>query len=213
MTSKLGTCATCSLLPAIYTCPACQLHSCSLNCINDHKLKHACTGIAPPQWSLPIRAGDWNWGTVMRDQSYLSQVGREVEQVGRKLVGEELVPTAQSAREEEGDEEGGGGRLDERTEKEERLVKEARKEGVVLILLPKGMSRRTRNASRWDHKYVLPTLSSPLCYPTDSLGTVEKNDWNGPQKYSFPHPHHPLSRPQRRSTSPRAPPPPPSFPS
>ena len=90
----------------------------------------------------------------MRDQSYLSGVGRVAEEVGRNLVGGALVPTSRAAREaEEGEErEGVQGRLDDRTEKEDKLVKEARVEGVHLILLPKGMSRRTRNASRWDHK-------------------------------------------------------------
>lgn len=85
----------------------------------------------------------------MRDQSYLSRVGRVAEEVGRKLVGEDLVPSSRAVREEEGHEEG---RLDDRTEKEDRLVKEARKEGVLLVLLPKGMSRRMRNTSRWDNK-------------------------------------------------------------
>lgn len=83
----------------------------------------------------------------MRDQSYISGVSRMAEDVGKKLAGAGLVPSARGAGEEDS-----VGRLDEWSEKEEKLLREARGEGVKLVLLPKGMSRRNRNASRWDQK-------------------------------------------------------------
>lgn len=79
----------------------------------------------------------------MRDQSYISSVGRKVEETGRQLVGDKLIP-ANSHGEES--------RLDGKSEKETLLCTHARQEGVNLVLLPKGMSRRARNGTRWDQK-------------------------------------------------------------
>lgn len=94
----------------------------------------------------------------MRDQSYLSGLSRSVESVGRQLVQDKLLPTtggpSRSSVGERADGGGGGSgeRLDGRSEKEERLVREAGREGCRLVLLPRGMDKRQRNASRFDHK-------------------------------------------------------------
>lgn len=88
----------------------------------------------------------------MRDQSYISGVGRKAEEVGRQLVGDKLIPTARRVEE-------GASRLDEKTDKEDKLVRDARSEGVELVLLPRGMSRRIRNGSRWDQKYVRRSIA------------------------------------------------------
>ncbi|KAK4046204.1 Box C/D snoRNA accumulation [Microbotryomycetes sp. JL201] len=79
----------------------------------------------------------------MRDQSFISSVSRKTESIGRDLVGDKLIPQGRTL---------APSRLDERNEKEDKLVKEARKQDVDLVLLPKGMSRRTRNNSRWNPK-------------------------------------------------------------
>lgn len=88
----------------------------------------------------------------MRDQSYISGVARVVEETGRKLVGEKLLAAPAGGT-------GGRGRED----KSEKLVTEARKEGVSLLRLPKEMSRRVKNSSRWDHRCgVAPALRPRL---------------------------------------------------
>ena len=81
----------------------------------------------------------------MRDQSYISGVGRKAEEIGKQLVGEKLIPQGRRVDET-------AGRLDDKTEREEKLVRDAREEGVELVLLTKGMSRRVRNGSRFDQK-------------------------------------------------------------
>ncbi|SCV74306.1 BQ2448_6738 [Microbotryum intermedium] len=142
--SRLGTCQTCNTTTARYSCPACQFPSCSLACSTSHKVSLDCSGIAAPVWSLPLKASDMSWGPLMRDQSYIASVGRKSEDVGRQLVKDKLIP---SLRANDGDE-----RLDDRNDRENKMVYEARKEGVDLVLLPKGMTKRVKNASRWDPK-------------------------------------------------------------
>jgi hypothetical protein len=111
----------------------------------------------------------------MRDQAFISGVSRTVEEEGKKLVKGKLVPNARGRTDEE--------RLDERTDKEELLVRRAREEGVEIVLMPKGMSRRGRNASRWDSKFVfnLDTIPYYLLTSTSVAGTRR---WNGRQKSS-----------------------------
>ena len=145
-TSRLGICQTCNTTPARYSCPACSFPSCSLPCSTSHKSVRNCTGIAPPVWSKPIQANEMNWGSLMRDQSYIAGVGRVVEDVGRQLVGDKLIPQGRRLGADE------TVRLDERSEKEDKMVREARNQGVELMLLPKGMSKRQKNATRWDAK-------------------------------------------------------------
>lgn len=145
ISSRLGECASVGCTrPALYRCPACSFPSCSLACSTSHKLAISCTGIASPIWSKHITAREWGWGTLMRDQSYISGVGRLAEETGKNLVGAGLIPKGRNG--------GENGVLDDRSEKEDKLVSVARSAGVNLVLLPKGMSRRSKNASRWDLK-------------------------------------------------------------
>ncbi|GAA5923182.1 hypothetical protein JCM1841_005919 [Sporobolomyces salmonicolor] len=145
--SRLGLCQTCSAAPAKYTCPACAFPSCSLPCSTAHKQATNCSGVAPPLWSKPIQANEMTWGSLMRDQSYIAGVSRAVEEVGRQLVGDKLIPQGRRAGPAEETV-----RLDERSDKEEKMVREARNDGVELLLLPKGMSKRIKNGTRWDPK-------------------------------------------------------------
>jgi hypothetical protein len=149
-TSRLGLCSTCSIKAALYKCPRCSFPSCSLICSSTHKSNTLCTGIAAPVWERPLLANQLNWGSLMRDQSYISSVSRLAEEMGKELVANGLIPSSHSQRQLE--ESGSGSRLDELSDKETKLVREARNEGVRLLLLPKGMSRRSKNASRWDQK-------------------------------------------------------------
>lgn len=82
----------------------------------------------------------------MRDQSYIAGVGRAIEQVGKQLVDEKLIPQGRRLGADE------TVRLDERSDKEDKMVREARNQGVELMLLPKGMSKRQKNLTRWDPK-------------------------------------------------------------
>lgn len=153
--SRLGHCR-CGA-PARYTCPLCAAKTCSVACAKAHKLNTPCTGIAKKVHEKGLKANEWNWGNLMRDQSYLSGLGRVVDGAGRALVGGGLIPSANSTLSASGatDFSSGSaaavGRLDELSEKESRIRREAGKsEGVRLVILPKGMTRRGKNATKWD---------------------------------------------------------------
>ena len=139
-------CGSCSKA-ARYRCPACSFSSCSLQCSKNHKLSLSCSGVAPPIWSKPIPSKDFGWGELLRDQCYIATVGRYAEQIGRNLVEDKLIPDLKQLR-EEGDE----GRLDTFAYKDGQLIKEARKEGVKVKLLSRGMLKRVENKSRYDFK-------------------------------------------------------------
>ncbi|BGP15882.1 hypothetical protein JCM10213_003689 [Rhodosporidiobolus nylandii] len=149
-TSRLGLCGTCATASARYRCPACSFPSCSLPCSTAHKTASSCSGIAAPVWAQPVKANEMTWGSLMRDSSFISGVGRAVEEVGRQLVQDKVIPQGRGAG--RGVDEAEAVRLDERSDKEDRMVREARNEGVELMLLPKGMSKRNRNGTRWDPK-------------------------------------------------------------
>lgn len=43
--SKLGICEQCSEVEAKYTCPQCEIKTCCLNCVNQHKKENSCSGV------------------------------------------------------------------------------------------------------------------------------------------------------------------------
>lgn len=91
----------------------------------------------------------------MRDQSYISSVGRRVEDTGRDIVQAKLIPSTRAhiGRNDDGEGDASAVRLDEENEKESKLVKMAWETTMTeLVLMPRGMSRRVKNQTRWDPK-------------------------------------------------------------
>lgn len=168
--SRLGECAVCHAQPAKYRCPRCSVASCSAECSREHKLQTACTGLGKAVWEQATPVRDMHWGELMRDHSYLASVSRFVESSGKELVGGNLIPKSAAAAAiaaaaaATSQANGAAGpstnhahtmekkRLDDLSEAELRLCREARREGVEVTVMPKGMSRRQRNGSRFDNK-------------------------------------------------------------
>ncbi|KAM0752215.1 hypothetical protein T439DRAFT_379308 [Meredithblackwellia eburnea MCA 4105] len=152
----------CHLCPnkSRYRCPRCHVQTCSLACSRAHKSpKHAheqsCTGIAKQVWENQYKANQMTWGHLMRDQSYIANVGRLVEHMGRGIVNPSSLP--------------GAGKKAE--DKSERLINEARKEHVNLVRAPREMSRRVRNSSRWDQKEQRMEWTLDIVFPPHSPST------------------------------------------
>jgi hypothetical protein len=60
-------CEMCNITSAKYTCPACFLRSCSLQCSKDHKAKFTCTGVRSKTHF--IAKEDYNENTMMSGKS------------------------------------------------------------------------------------------------------------------------------------------------
>ena len=43
--SKLGKCQQCNRVEAKYNCPQCEIKTCCLNCVNQHKKERECSGV------------------------------------------------------------------------------------------------------------------------------------------------------------------------
>uniref|UniRef100_A0A1A9W6C8 Box C/D snoRNA protein 1 n=1 Tax=Glossina brevipalpis TaxID=37001 RepID=A0A1A9W6C8_9MUSC len=53
--SRLGMCEVCSALPAKYTCPKCEVKTCSLKCVTIHKTELSCNGIRDRTKFIPLK--------------------------------------------------------------------------------------------------------------------------------------------------------------
>ncbi|KAH9812033.1 hypothetical protein DFH28DRAFT_979861 [Melampsora americana] len=126
---RLQNCKVCNQEKSIYTCPACSIKTCSLNCSNQHKQTQNCNGKRNRVNHIPINK--YTWGTLMQDYSYLEEVNRVLDST-RKSSGSI-----------------DGSRLNS---KRDGLVKNAAKESVRLVLMAEGMSRRKLNTTTFNHK-------------------------------------------------------------
>jgi len=156
-------CQICQSQNSKYTCPKCQIKTCSLTCSKSHKLSLNCTGIRNKSSYIPMNR--YGWGSLMDDFCFLEDVGRKVGDVGREIVGSGFdmnVSSSMSTGRGRGRGRGRGGRGRERSvrgkggkSKREILKMELDMLDIEMDLLPSGMERRNLNQSNWDIKYVL----------------------------------------------------------
>ncbi|CAH7676538.1 hypothetical protein PPACK8108_LOCUS11682 [Phakopsora pachyrhizi] len=116
-------CDQCQSEPFKYRCPACSIITCSLDCSKLHKLQKT-----------------YSWGSLMQDFSYLEDINRSLTKA-RGLTGEE--PQIDQRRLE---------KSKKKTCKQLKLVKEASKLGVKLVLMSDGMTRRKLNQTTYNHQ-------------------------------------------------------------
>ena len=115
--------------PFKYTCPRCRNLSCSLSCIQKHKVESNCDGKKQHEDFLPIQ--DFTSSSLRQDLSFFQNIERAVDNSRRTVEPEkrynykDLPPDLV------------------------RLSKNARNNGVVLQILSKGMSKRLNNTSRF----------------------------------------------------------------
>ena len=109
-------------LPSKYTCPACQVKSCSLACITAHKQKTSCSGQRNKTKFIPI--SKYNLNHLMSDFKFLEQVER-VTQEASKDNKKRTKPKG----------------------KQQQLANEAKKHNIYLCFMPQGMKRGTLNRS------------------------------------------------------------------
>ncbi|XP_018404054.1 PREDICTED: box C/D snoRNA protein 1 [Cyphomyrmex costatus] len=74
---KLEDCEVCGAAKARYTCPKCEVRTCSLTCVNVHKKELECNGIRDPTKFVPLAS--FSDLDLLSDYRFLEQVGRLVD--------------------------------------------------------------------------------------------------------------------------------------
>ena len=120
--------------PSRYRCPACDARSCSLACVNKHKVAHSCSGIRKTGEYKPISGFDDT--ALVRDYRFLEGVVRASDSAKRTR--------------RETEKPAGVARQSGLTPARQNLLRHARDRGVQLELLPHGMTRQRENTTRYD---------------------------------------------------------------
>ncbi|KEP55474.1 zf-HIT domain protein [Rhizoctonia solani 123E] len=126
--STISQCALCSQTSK-YTCPRCDIKTCSLACSKSHKSKDNCSG--ERDRSKYVRMNEYGWGTLADDYSYLEDLGRNVVTWGRDLSKAK-------------------GKAKWKSPKLEALRVQLAARDVKIQFVAEGMEKRRLNQSSWD---------------------------------------------------------------
>ncbi|KAG5325259.1 BCD1 protein, partial [Pseudoatta argentina] len=74
---RLENCEVCDAAKARYTCPKCEVRTCSLTCVNVHKKELECDGIRDPTKFVPLAS--FTDLDLLSDYRFLEQVGRSID--------------------------------------------------------------------------------------------------------------------------------------
>lgn len=145
-------CQVCSKRNAVYTCPRCSFHTCSMICSQSHKVVNSCSGERDKAAHVPMNKYDWN--TMASDYMYLEEVGRKSAEWGRQIIRNGLMNRVSNR----------GGRptripVSGRKKETVRLQLQAR--GIDVEILAAGMEKSKLNKSFYDSKYVGELTISP----------------------------------------------------
>lgn len=156
-------CVICQTQAAIYTCPRCNLRTCSLSCSTNHKtLGEGCSGIRNKAAYVPMN--QYGYMSLMNDYTFLEEVGRKIGEVGREIVqGGYATSNGHSANGRgrgdgrgrgRGRGRGGAATQGKPTSKRDVLKMQLDFRDIEIEFLPNGMEKRTLNQSTWDFKYA-----------------------------------------------------------
>lgn len=81
VSNRLGNCEVCELRSAVYTCPRCELKTCSLKCIGIHKQELECSGERDKTGYVPL--SKFTNLTLLSDYRFLEDVSLAVESCKR----------------------------------------------------------------------------------------------------------------------------------
>ncbi|KAI0677146.1 hypothetical protein C8Q78DRAFT_1065765 [Trametes maxima] len=150
-------CSVCQANAAIYTCPRCNIRTCSLSCSTQHKTAgEGCSGIRNKAAYVPMN--QYGYMTLMNDYTFLEEMGRKVGDWGREIVqgGYTAAPVGGGrgavGMRGRGRGRGRGGAYGKPASKRDVLKMQLDFRDIELELLPNGMERRTLNQSTWDFK-------------------------------------------------------------
>lgn len=134
-------CEVCKKNPFKYRCPACNMKTCSLACVNGHKKQNNCDGLRKPMKYVPLK--EFNDDIITDDYYYLYHLAQVVDNNNR------VVNTFGSAREYS----------EENKPQKVKLPKyltiisnQAKQRKMNIKFMPKGMTRQKENHTRYIYK-------------------------------------------------------------
>lgn len=147
-------CFICLEKESKYTCPACGTKTCSAECVKRHKLRSECSGEVDPAKFVPRREISDNPSLVNRDYNYLLNFERKIN-LGMndvKLNARPMFKRQPGNNKRQ--------RLDDSTDGRIKMVNKRynspnysiKRDNVLVINLPQGMTRATQNKSGYDKK-------------------------------------------------------------
>ncbi|KAI9001111.1 hypothetical protein BD414DRAFT_404251 [Trametes punicea] len=183
MRRQSSICAICQTNPAKYTCPRCQIRTCSLPCSSKHKtLGEGCSGVRNKAAYVPMNK--YGYMTLMSDYTFLEDVGRKIGEWGREIVqggyaaGAGAAATVRGGRDARGRGRGRGrgGAHGKPVSKRDVLKMQLDFRDIEVELLPNGMERRTLNQSTWDfkNKTALLTIEFKFHPPRNMLAPASQ---------------------------------------
>ncbi|KAI0650337.1 hypothetical protein C8Q79DRAFT_902962 [Trametes meyenii] len=176
-------CSVCQANAAIYTCPRCNVRTCSLPCSTQHKTTgEGCSGIRNKAAYVPMN--QYGYMALMNDYTFLEEMGRKVGDWGREIVrggytagfvGGTKGAVGMRGR---GRGRGRGGVHGKPASKRDVLKMQLDFRDIELELLPNGMERRTLNQSTWDfkNKTALLTIEFKFHPPRNLLAPSQPSE-------------------------------------
>ncbi|XP_073332746.1 box C/D snoRNA protein 1 [Pagrus major] len=141
---SLSSCGVCGSQEAKYTCPACQAHTCSLQCVNKHKGDSGCSGVRNKTTFVPLSHFDEM--ALLSDYRFLEDTGRFADGANR----DNLIRTPRA------------------TSKAKKLASNARKMNIILRFLPVTFTRSRENSTVFFGKEQLFMWHLKLIFPQSS---------------------------------------------
>ncbi|KAF6204699.1 hypothetical protein GE061_018860 [Apolygus lucorum] len=132
--NRLGDCEVCARAPAKYTCPECEVKSCSLPCVKIHKTELECDGVrSRVKFKRLSKLSNLE---ILSDYRLLEETNRAVDSAKKTNV--ELLSM--------------GGKYFQNRRKAQSLITGARKKEVGLKLLPPSFTDHKNNSTCFNHK-------------------------------------------------------------
>lgn len=78
-----ASCQICKIKESIYRCPRCQIRTCCLLCVKEHKKIYKCSGTRDKFSKKSLK--DFTENDFMRDMNFLSATINETNRIGKKV--------------------------------------------------------------------------------------------------------------------------------
>ncbi|CAI5758099.1 unnamed protein product [Candida verbasci] len=147
-------CLICKVNQFKYTCPGCDLKTCSLKCYNLHKVEFSCSGKINS--NKYIKRSDLNQIHLNRDYNFLLNVDRKIQISKEDLDKQHSRNILKRTRNENGQNKRFKYNIDDKRVKlvlkRFRASFQIKRENTLIINLPQGMQRSISNKTGYDKK-------------------------------------------------------------